>query len=51
MRGKYMLMMSEKKVLKRIYHPKRDEVIQVESGEDCMTRNFMVDTPQYIFFG
>jgi hypothetical protein len=32
MRGKYMLMVSEKKVLKRIFYPKRDEVI--ESGED-----------------
>jgi hypothetical protein len=44
-----MLMVSENKVLKRVFHPKRDKVI--ECGEDCITRNFMICTPQHTFFG
>jgi hypothetical protein len=39
----------ENKVLRRIFGPKRDEV--TGSGEDCITRSFMLCTPHQISFG
>jgi hypothetical protein len=41
--------MFEKRVLRKIRGPKRDEV--QGSGEDYITRSFMICTPNQILFG
>jgi hypothetical protein len=41
--------MIEKRVLRRIFKPKMGEVI--ETGENYITRSFMIYTPNPIFFG
>jgi hypothetical protein len=37
------------RVLRRIFGPKRDEV--TGSGEDCITKSFMLCTPHQVSFG
>jgi len=49
LREEHKLMLSENRVLKGIFLPKRDEVIG--SREDYITRNFTICTPQHILFG
>ena len=49
LKEEHKLMVPENRVLKRIFRPKRDEVI--ENGEDYITRNFTIFTPQHILFG
>jgi hypothetical protein len=39
----------EKKMQRRIFGPKRDEV--TGSGEDCITKSFILCTPHQISFG
>jgi hypothetical protein len=47
LREECRLRVSENKVLRRIFGPKRDE----GSGEDCITKSFMLCTPHQISFG
>jgi len=48
LREEFKLKVSEKRALKRIFRPKRYEVIG--SREDCMRRNLVICTPQLILF-
>jgi len=43
------LRVSENRVLRRIFRPKRDEV--TGSGENCIMRSLMICTPHPILFG
>jgi hypothetical protein len=49
LREECRLRVFENKVLRRIFGPKRDE--EQESGEDYITRSFMLCTPHQISFG
>jgi hypothetical protein len=46
--GKCRLRVFENMVLRRIFGPKRDEIT---SGEDYITRSFILCTPHQISFG
>jgi hypothetical protein len=48
-REEHRLTVFEKRVLRRIFGPKRDEV--TGSGEDYITRNLMICTHHQILFG
>jgi hypothetical protein len=49
MREECRLRVFENKVLRRIFGPKRDEV--TGSGEDYITKSFMLCTPHQVSFG
>jgi hypothetical protein len=49
LREEYRLRGFENRVLRRLFGPKRDEV--TGSGEDCITKSFMLCTPHQISFG
>jgi hypothetical protein len=49
LREEYKVRVFENKVLRRIFESMRDEVQGI--GEDYITRNFMLCTPQQASFG
>jgi hypothetical protein len=49
LREECRLRVFQNKVLRRIFGPKRDDV--TGSGEDYITRSFMLSTPHQISFG